>query len=126
MSFRHSLRVRYSEIDKQGVLYNAHYMAYCDDTTDTWFRTVLADVFEQTVDVMLKHFTIEWSRPARLAETLDMTAQVTRFGNTSFEVEVTGSVKGEPSFRATIVYVCVKPGTTETMPAPEAMRSALA
>ena len=126
MSFEHSLRVRYSEIDKQGVLYNAHYMAYCDDTTDTWFRAVLPGVFEVDVDVMVKTFSIEWRRAARLGDTVAMTARVTRWGSTSFEVEVLGAVDHAPAFLATVVYVCVEPGTTTKMQIPESLRAALA
>ena len=30
--------VRYGECDQQGVVFNAHYMAYCDDASDRWLR----------------------------------------------------------------------------------------
>ncbi|MGE0880107.1 MAG: acyl-CoA thioesterase [Acidimicrobiia bacterium] len=126
MSFDHALRVRYSEVDKQGVLYNAHYMAYCDDATDTWFRAALDGLFEIDVDVMLKAFSIEWQRPAHLGDMVAMTAAVSRYGRTSFDVEVAGCVAGEAAFMARLVYVCVRPNTTETIPIPQSMRAALA
>ena len=34
MSFRHSIRVRYGECDMQGVVFNAHYLAYVDDALE--------------------------------------------------------------------------------------------
>src|SRR4029079_4289984 len=42
MSYRHTVRVRYGECDMQSVVFNAHYLPYCDDAIDTWFRSVLA------------------------------------------------------------------------------------
>jgi len=32
--YRHSIRVRYGEVDRQGVVFNAHYMAYMDDALE--------------------------------------------------------------------------------------------
>ena len=42
MAYVHRIRVRYGECDMQRVVFNAHYMAYCDDAVDTWFRAELA------------------------------------------------------------------------------------
>ena len=36
--YRHTIRVRYGEVDKQGVVFNAHYMAYMDDAMETWLH----------------------------------------------------------------------------------------
>ena len=38
--FIHRVRVRYGEVDMQRVVFNAHYLAYCDDAADLWFRTL--------------------------------------------------------------------------------------
>ena len=29
--FKHSIAVRFGEVDLQAVVFNAHYLAYCDD-----------------------------------------------------------------------------------------------
>src|SRR5688500_1093405 len=41
VTYVHEVRVRYGECDMQRVVFNAHYMAYCDDAVDTWFRAFL-------------------------------------------------------------------------------------
>jgi acyl-CoA thioesterase FadM len=41
MAYRHTLRVRYGEVDMQGHAFNAHYLAYVDDACNAWFRQVL-------------------------------------------------------------------------------------
>ena len=40
--FRHRmpLRVRWAEVDKQGVVFNAHYLLYCDVCVTEYWRAV--------------------------------------------------------------------------------------
>jgi acyl-CoA thioester hydrolase len=39
--FRHRVRVRYGECDSQGVLFNAHYLAFADLTLTERWRSAL-------------------------------------------------------------------------------------
>ena len=55
----------------------------------------------------------------------DLTPVVTRWGTTSFDVTVTGSVTGRPVFEACLVYVNVMPGTSTPCPVEDAVRAAL-
>ncbi|MFM7093508.1 MAG: acyl-CoA thioesterase, partial [Actinomycetota bacterium] len=36
--YEHRIRIRYGECDMQKVVFNAHYLAYCDDAADCWMR----------------------------------------------------------------------------------------
>ncbi|CAB4887085.1 unannotated protein [freshwater metagenome] len=129
MTFVHSIRVRYGECDMQKVVFNAHYMAYCDDAVDTWFRTALAPDghgFESLgFDFMLKAATITWDGPLRFGDTAELACSVTRWGNASFDVSVVGSVLGAQRFTAGITYVSVAPGTTSPSRVPELVRQRL-
>lgn len=126
MTFRHHLKVRYGEVDLQGVVFNAHYLAYVDDAIDTWFRLALGPSFqEHDWDVMLKKATVEWFSPAGLGDTLQLDARIGRWGTTSFDVHVDGSVDERHVFAATITYVGVHFGTHTPRVAPDAVRRAL-
>lgn len=122
---RHRHRVRYGEVDAQRVVYNAHYLAYCDDAVESWFEALWFDPVQEGWDFMLKRATIEWSGSATLRDTLDIDAAVERWGTTSFDVGFAGSVGERPVFTARITYVGVVPGTTTTAPPPAAVRRAL-
>ena len=37
--FRQSFQIRYGEVDQQGVVYNAHYMVYMDETMEAWIAS---------------------------------------------------------------------------------------
>ena len=125
MSYVHSIRVRYGEVDMQRVVFNAHYMAYCDDAVERWLAAKGVNVFDIGWDFMLKKTVLEWQGSATVHETLDIAVEVARWGNTSFDVLFTGTVASRPVFTNTTTYVGVKLGTLETMPPPEDVKRTL-
>lgn len=124
-SFVHHIPIRYGEVDMQGVVFNAHYLAYFDDTVDRWLRTLDAHFETLGWDLMLKKAVVEWQGPAGIGDTLDVAVGVERWGNTSFDIGFVATVAERPVATATITYVGVKAGTTETMAPPAEVRSLL-
>jgi acyl-CoA thioester hydrolase len=123
--FRHRTFVRYADADQQGVVFNANYMTYCDTAVDLWWRSIGFAVGEHEFDCMVVKAVIEWQGSARYAEELDVEVHVARWGRTSFDVACVGTVGERPVFTATITYVGVRHGTTETMPVPAEIKAAL-
>lgn len=119
---RYSIDVRYSECDMQRVVHNSVYLRWCDDLADAFFRDIELGLDSGTWDCMVKAASITWTAPARLRDTLDIDIELSRIGNTSFDVTYTGSCRGAALFEATMVYVCVVPGTLATAPVPEQLR----
>ena len=112
----------------QRVVFNAHYLAYCDDACESFVRARGLrdeDSAARTFDFMLKKAVIEWQGAATVADDLDIAVSVSRWGNSSFDVSFTGIVGERPVFTATITYVGVVLGTLETMRVPDAVRAAL-
>lgn len=125
--FVHRIRVRYQECDMQKVVFNAHYLAYCDETSAAW----LGEVFGWTgaddgFDWMLVRAVVDWSGSATYGDVIEVAAGVEHWGTTSFRIVYSGTVDGRPVFQAQITYVCVRPGTTEKMPVPDDVRGRLA
>lgn len=123
---RYSVDVRYSECDMQQVVHNSIYLRWCDDLADTYFRDLAIGLESGSWDIMVKAASISWSAPARLRDTVDIDIDITRFGTTSFDVTYVGTKGGDLLFEATMVYVCVVPGTLETAPVPQELRDAVA
>ena len=79
-------KVRYSDTDAQGIVFNGNYATYFDDT--------LTDLFDligyrwDVVEVVLGRMEIDFRSPARLGETVVTGARVERIGNTSFVVRL--------------------------------------
>ena len=129
--FRHSIRVRYAEVDLQGVVFNAHYLAYCDDAADSWWRSLSPDPSLPSSfahlgwDCMLKKTSLEWHASARLSEVLEVECRVLRFGNASFDVGFEGRVGDRAVFSAVTTYVGVRLGTATPMRVPDEVRALL-
>jgi YbgC/YbaW family acyl-CoA thioester hydrolase len=93
-TYVHRIRPRYGEIDMQKVVFNAHYLAYCDDAADVWFRQVGAGLEDDWWDVMVKRADLTWHGAARLHDDLAIEVAVRRWGTTSFDVAFEGTVDG--------------------------------
>jgi acyl-CoA thioester hydrolase len=124
--FVHRVRVRYAEVDGQGVVFNAHWLTYCDDACTRFmdelgFRTIWIDEF----DVMLVKAVLEWQGPARFDEWVDIAVRPARIGTKSFDLRYDASVDGRPACQATITYVSVKPGANTSVEIPATVRAAL-
>ena len=120
----HHVRIRYGECDMQRVVFNAHYLAYCDDAADWWFRSLGALLEAGEWDVMVKKATITWDGAAKVHDDLAIAVSVSRWGNRSFDVRFDGTVEGAPVFTADLTYVAVVTGTTQTVPVPAEFRAA--
>lgn len=52
------IKIRYGEVDRQGVVFNAHYLAYLDDVVDSWLREFEGDFESLGWDLMLKNVNL--------------------------------------------------------------------
>jgi acyl-CoA thioester hydrolase len=126
--FSHRIRVRYAEVDGQGVVFNAHWMTYFDETCTRYVESwgFGADYWIHEFDVMLVKAVLEWSGPARFDEWIDVSAAPSRIGTKSFDLRYRATVDGRAACEATITYVAVKPGTTSSIEIPDQVRGVLA
>ena len=135
MPYVHTVRVRYGECDMQRVVFNANYFVYCDDAVDTWTRFALSDELQKAgsstdlhaigFDFMLKTTQLTWHSPVKFGDTLDMDCEVSRWGNSSFDVAINGQVNGDSRFDAVITYVSVDPMTQRPALIPAFVKEAL-
>lgn len=119
----------------QRVVWNPNYFGFCDDAVDVWVRNALSEELGATddpaslhsigFDFMLKKTTGTWEAPVKFGDTFDMACSVTRWGNTSFDVRVEGTVRGESRFVGEFVYVSVDPVTQRPAHIPAIVKSAL-
>jgi acyl-CoA thioester hydrolase len=124
--YRHEIRVRYGEVDVQGHVFNAHYLAYVDDAFDQWVRSVLGEDYTDGLDMVVKKAEVTWAGGAGFGDRLAVDVAVRRWGRTSFDVGFAGSVGERPVFDAVLTYISVAPGTLDPTPVPDQVRTALA
>lgn len=124
-AFTHELDIRYGECDQQGVVFNAHYLAFVDDTMDHWMRECAGADWVSTWDVMLKAARIVWHGPARWPERLAIDCGVCRWGTTSMDVASSLRVGDRAVADVLITYVSVDVATHEPVPPPAEIVAAL-
>jgi acyl-CoA thioester hydrolase len=111
-AFTHSFRVRWSETDAQGVVFNARYLDYADIAiTEYWravgFREAHPDL---PLEFHVKRATVTWAKPILPDEMLVVMARTAKAGNTSvvFQVEIHGlRADGDDDLRAEVELVYV-------------------
>jgi acyl-CoA thioester hydrolase len=127
----HRLRVRYSEIDGQGIVFNAHYLTYFDVALTEFMRERDFDFVElvrsEQLDFHLVKSLVEYRLPIRMDQLIDIGVRAARVGNSS----VTWHLGIFPADDATclacgeIVWVCSKIGEHKSHPLPEVFRRSL-
>lgn len=125
--FRESIRVRYQEVDMQQVVFNGHYLGWCDVVCARWFEASLGWTgMADDVDWMVVSATIDWQGSATYGDTVEIDCGIGRWGTTSFTIRYRGSVGDRSVFTATVTSVCVAPGTKEKVAVPDRLKAALA
>ena len=121
-SFRFGLRVRYAEVDFQGIVYFAHYATYFDVAIHEFFRTLPYDYtgIRRTTgtDFNIVRSFVEYRRPLRFDEPFEVEVTLGRIGRTSLTFTPAIWVAGESEPRATgeVVWVHVDQTTMRAAP----------
>ncbi|MBI3347701.1 MAG: YbgC/FadM family acyl-CoA thioesterase [Burkholderiales bacterium] len=126
--FRHlePLRVRWAEIDAQGIVFNGHYLTYLDTAISGYWRA-LAIPYADTMkglggDLYVRRATLDYRGSARYDDRLDVGIRCREFGNSSMKVDG-GIFHGDQLLvQAEMVYVFADPGSQTPLRLPDALR----
>lgn len=124
-AFRFGFRVRYPEVDYQGVVYNAHYLTYFDLAIHEFFRALPYDYsairHESGTDFHIVRALVEFKRPLRFDELFEVEVRLARIGRTSltFAPAIWGAGEAEPRATGEIVWVHADQATGRAVPLPE-------
>ena len=127
VAFTNRIRVRYAEIDGQGVVFNAHWLTYFDDSCTRFVESLGfgPEFWTKEFDVMLVKAVVEWQGPARFDEWVEIEVAPVRIGTKSFDLGYRAHVADRPCCAATITYCAVEPGPNLPIVIPDAVRAAL-
>jgi acyl-CoA thioester hydrolase len=121
-------RARYHEVDQQGVVFNAWYLAWFDEAMSAFLASRGLDssvMAAAGIDFQLVHTEIDWRAGVRWGEAVEIVVRPTRIGTTSFGVRFAVCRAGEESCTAEIVYVSVARDGSGKTPVPPLLRAAL-
>ena len=126
MTFRLRFRVRYSECDAQGIVFNARWGDYIDLAVAEYTRAIFfACAGGADYEWRLRKQTIEWRSPARYDDVLEVAVATKAVGTSSFTIDFRISRGDTLLAVAETVYVFVDNAANLKRPIPDAARAAL-
>lgn len=127
-TLNHTLRVRYSECDPQGVVFNANYVAYFDVIITELWREALGryqDLVDSGADMVVAEVNVRYLGPAGFDDEIDFAARLTRLGETAISTRIDASTGGRPVVEGRMRHVFIDVATKEKRPMPDHVRAAL-
>ena len=95
--------MRYAEMDRQGVVFNAHYLLWCDEAMSAFCRE--RGLRELAELVRLVSCTLHWKSSATWGDTVDVDVTCARTGRTSFVLDFVIRVGARVCCEVTTTYV---------------------
>ena len=122
-------KIRYSDCDPQGIVFNGNYARYWDDALTDWFEEAgfggeeLGGIGS---DVVTARLEMDFKAAATLGDVLETSITVERFGNTSMttRVETRRLSDEEVVVSGKAVHVFVDPDTWRPVSVPAMIREA--
>ncbi|WP_423453698.1 YbgC/FadM family acyl-CoA thioesterase [Ottowia sp. VDI28] len=127
--FFEPLRVRWSEVDLQKIVFNAHYLTYFDIAITGYWRALAmpyAKAMEQLEgDLYMRKAGVEFHASARWDDRLEVGMRCARIGNSS--ITMAGAIfRGDQLLiTSELVYVFADPNTQTSRPVPAPLRDML-
>jgi acyl-CoA thioester hydrolase len=117
-----SAPVRFAEVDAQGVVFNAHYLLYCDEAMGAFCDQ--RGLHEFVSRIRLVTSTLTWAAPARWRDVIEVDARCTRLGRTSLTITFDVRAGGRHCCAVETTYVDADEEGTP-MPLTDDIRAAL-
>ncbi|HEU5471189.1 MAG TPA: thioesterase family protein [Actinophytocola sp.] len=126
--FVHRMRVRYSECDQQGVVFNGNYLFFYDvAVTELWRDRIgpYQGMIDRGYDLVVAEARLRFVAGARFDDELDIAMPVHHLGTTSMIIRPVFRVGERLIADGEIRHVFVDPKTLTKKPMPEDYRTAL-
>lgn len=125
-SFFHRLRVRWAEVDMQGIVFNGHYLTYFDVAfTEYWRASGLPNALEQAAqgkELFARKSVVEYLAPARFDEELDIGVRCARIGRSSMQFMIEIYSDNQHLISGEVVYVYADTAQRKGVSVPDAWR----
>ena len=90
--FIYTFRVRYAEVDAQGIVFNAHYLTYFDCAITEYYRKIkfnyISEVKKTKKDFHVVKTVIEYKKPIIYDQIIDAGVTISNIGNSSINFNI--------------------------------------
>ena len=127
--FTHNLRVRYSECDAQGVVFNANWFLFVDVAMMEFWRRLVGGYralqSDFGLEVVMAKNGAAFRAPAHFDDEVGVRREIDRVGNSSLKMRFTIKHDGDLLWEAFAIYVFVDAETMRPTPIPDEIRAKL-
>lgn len=127
--FRWPVRVYYEDTDAAGVVYHSNYLKFLERARTEWLRSLGHDQDqlrrELGVLFVVRHAELDFLRPARLDQLLEITARLAGCGGASMRIEQAVLAGADLLCSAVVQVVCVDAATLRPKRVPDFIREEL-
>lgn len=126
-TFRHTLRVRWAEVDKQGIVFYGNYFLYFDVAVTEYWRAIGINYPEGIVnafgtDLYTVKATAEYHGSAQYDDILDIHVRAARLGRSSMQFLLEIWRGDEHLVSGELIYVNAVPASRKSVPLPGPLR----
>jgi acyl-CoA thioester hydrolase len=125
----HPLRVRWAEVDRQGIVFNGHYLTYFDVAITEYWRAIgypYPDaLLEHGLDTFVKKATLEYHGPAGFDDLLDIGVRVARIGRSSMRFLLEVHRGDDLLIDGEVIHVLADPASRNPARVPDFLRQAM-
>ena len=123
--FAFTFRVRYSEVDPQGVVFNSRYLEYADmAVVEYWRAMALGPADPDWPECHVGTANVRYVKPIRMDELVEARVRIDRFGTASMSwaIALHGTDTGDLRAEIALVYVHVDLATGRSRPLPDGFK----
>jgi len=127
--FAHPLRVRWAEVDRQGIVFNGHYLTYFDVGITEYYRALgypyPDGLAQHGTDLFVRRAEVEYHASAEYDDEVDICVRVERLGRSSFDFRVEIYRADQLLVSGKVIYVNADPVARKSAPLPDFLRDAI-
>ena len=123
------LRVRWSDCDAQGIVFNGMYLSFIEVAQAAYFRNLGIRLYDEEgrrhFDTATVKATLEYVSPARGDDLIEVHWRVAEIGNSSLTTlsQITNAQTGQPILRAEVINVNFDSESVASRRVPDGLRN---
>jgi len=128
-ALKHTLRVRWAEVDRQGIVFNGHYLTYFDVAITEYWRAIgypYPDaLLAQGCDMFVVKASVEYHGSAKYDDIIEVCARVSRLGTSSIRFLMEIYREKDHLVSGEVIYVNADANERRPKPVPHFLREAI-
>ncbi len=126
-AYQREVLVRFAHCDPAGIVFHARYFEMINGVVEDWFEDALETsfsglLFHRNLATPTVHFTVDFTGRSMMGDRLTFELTITRFGNSSFDLAMDVSCRGESRMRVKQTLLFTDSNAKGSVPIPEDLR----